>query len=222
MPKFQEKRWPEQLDNQTAPLQRACVRPCGRLTVYPDATRFRAETMSSQDPYSGAPQHPVQQPKSNNKPVLIIVLVVVGLLAVPCIGILAAIAIPAFLRYSKQSKAAEAEMVLARMVTEVETNHLEACAFPPELERHADIAACAGGEKCLSSGEIEPFWTAIPQLQQPTYFVYSASVEGDAMVLRAEADFRIGEPYHTVTRTVSVVDDCEVQTGPALTTNEFE
>lgn len=177
------------------------------------------------DPYGGqpgpgAPQP--HQPKSSKKPILIIVALVVILGAVPCLGIVAAISIPAFLRYIKVSKSAEAEATLSQMATGVEAYAAENCAFPPGLERHADLEDCAGGAKCLPTGDVPDFWAEAGNLTEPKYFVYSAAVEGDTMRLTAEADFNIASPeIHTQELTITL-QDCSTEKSPAIVMNEFE
>lgn len=177
--------------------------------------------MSSQDPYSGRPNAAPQPQKSNKTAMVVILGLAAAFLAIPCFGILAAIAIPAFLRYIKKSKTAEADMVTSKMVTEAEIHYAKNCAFPPELQPHANIADCAAGEKCLPSEDLG-YWSTVGELDQPTYFVYSALREGDAMVIRAEADFNPGEPYHTVQQTLTVVGECQLEAGPPVILNEFE
>jgi Tfp pilus assembly major pilin PilA len=174
------------------------------------------------DPYSGAPNPGAPQNSGGNKKVIVIIVaVIVAVMAVPCLGILAAISIPAFLRYIKSSKAAEAEMVISQMATKVSMHVAEKCEFPPALPPHADIEMCAGGAKCLPAGPIDGFWSDL-DLDQPKYFVYSATMVGDQMVLRAQADFDRNSPeLHTAESYVSIAD-CSAEAGPVMTIDEFE
>ncbi len=175
----------------------------------------------STDPYSQSP-NPAQPQKTNTKLILLIVggILVIG--GIPCLGIMAAIAIPAFLRYTKASKAAEAGLVLRQMANEAQMHALNSCKFPPELPRHADIEQCSGGAKCMPAAEIPAPWSSVSALQNPTYFTYSATLENGEMKLRAEADFNAGSSlYHTEEITLTM-NECEVEQSEVFVYDEFE
>jgi hypothetical protein len=177
------------------------------------------------DPYSGAPNPAPENPSGNNKKViLIIALAVLVLGAIPCIGIFAAIAIPAFVQYTRRAKTAEAEVNLMTMANVAQMHVLEKCTLPPELPRHADIAMCANGEKCMPAIDVPPAWVDFRALQGPTYFVYSATLEGDSvMILRAEADFNTSNPeLHTHEMRLTMVGECELEQSEAFVINEFD
>ncbi len=98
--------------------------------------------------------------------------------------------------------------------------------FPAELPPHADIASCAGGEKCTPNSSVRPKWEAagISMPQGPTYFVYETERVDDATyVLRARADFDQGGKVHTQeVRLQKGEGDCTLEAAPMMTLNEFE
>ena len=80
-----------------------------------------------------------QAPKKANNTWIIILIVVSGMcvLAVPIIGILAAIAIPQFLNYVKRSKTSEATAQIKTIYTHLATHHAETGALPESISMDA-------------------------------------------------------------------------------------
>ena len=144
-------------------------------------------------------------------------------LAIPVIGILAAIAIPAFLRFTKQSKSAEAQMITRQLGTVVQSEYMVDCKFPPALAPSYDPATACNGEKAMNDVSSWP-----PAFQNamnggPTYFSYRGQqVDEDTYQIVGQTDFICGDEMHTVVVDVQVSGDCEVDVSKPRTENEFE
>jgi hypothetical protein len=146
-------------------------------------------------------------------------------------GVGAAIAIPAFTRYIKQSKVAEAELTLTMAANAVVTadGFSGECTFPPAPRASSTVPV--GGEK-VAPIDPDPAWEAFNiSLEDPKYWAYDVRVEKgdagiDAYVIRAQADFKAGGPIHTIEQAVradrSADGACRLEVAPAVTTNEFE
>lgn len=170
----------------------------------------------------------MEEKKSGNKILVLVLLLVFGGFAVLfCGGVLAAIAIPAFVRYTSQSKAVEANMVTRQMADYAKMAYAETCTFPGELAPTAVVSECCGGEKCMPIGNVAEIWGAnVGALWSPSYFSYTAVSGGpDKLTIVAEADFSCGGPSHTVTIEVTGGKDgetCNAAASSPVTTNEFE
>src|SRR5580692_3915500 len=68
---------------------------------------------------------PAASAKKSGFPTWLIVLLILGVLAIPCIGILAAIAIPGFIRYKSRAESAEARVEVRALCTAEVAYHLE-------------------------------------------------------------------------------------------------
>ena len=151
------------------------------------------------------------------------------MIVVAILGILAAVAIPAFLKYIKRSKTSEAAAV-TRMIADNAANHFrENCEFPPSIPTHVDIASCCGGEKCVGSGEaVQAFETMGVSVSDPMYFGYETERKpgpNPQYVIRAKSDFNCGGPAHTVEMTLTGTKSggsCSVERSPAITLHEYE
>jgi type II secretory pathway pseudopilin PulG len=134
---------------------------------------------------------PVSPPRSTNRTLLIVVLVVLGLLAgsVPCCGIVSAIAIPAFVNYTRRAKTAEAQANLRNMSRAVEAycqaEHAGGSLWPapagptPEVPTSARQIAMWG-----------PEWQSLGFAPaEPVYYAYSiVPVDASTLIVRAEGD----------------------------------
>lgn len=169
------------------------------------------------------------EPKKNNSSKIIIAIVVfVGVLFVllACGGVLAAIAVPSFIRYTQQSKTAEAKMITTQMANFAKMAFIETCEFPEALQPTTDPAECCGGEKCVPVGTPPEIWALnTPGLWDGTYFSYSALPSENGMTIAAEADFRCGEARHRM--VVEVIgtkngSTCDATVAPGAVENEFE
>lgn len=149
---------------------------------------------------------------------LLFVLIFIG-------GTLAAIAIPAFLRYIKQTKIVEAEINTPMIANLFAGQYLTDCAFPPSAAPSSAVPM--GGEK-VQARFTGPGWDVIevPFNQMETYFAYRTENRGDTLAVIAEADFNKGGPKHTVTVLVAGTKDeshtCTVDVGNTMSENEME
>jgi len=172
----------------------------------------------------------MEKKKSNNGLIVILVIVFLGLpVLVGCVGILAAIAIPAFLRYTKKSKTTEAQAIVRSMASVAEMTYIEGCTFPEPLPPTFDptAPACCGGHKCMPAGELPRSWELnAGMLNQPNYFSYAATPgPNDTFVITAMSDFACGDAAHTVTVTVQgsgQAGGCEATVSTPVVTNEFD
>ena len=78
-----------------------------------------------QPPAPGPPPGMYMPPKKSGTPTWLIVLIVVPIALVFVLGILAAIAIPAFTKYMRRSKTAEARVKIATMTDSLAEFHIE-------------------------------------------------------------------------------------------------
>lgn len=141
-------------------------------------------------------------------------------------GVLAAIAIPAFLRSVKKSKAVESTVVMRQIADYATSEYATTCAFPPSARRTLDPIP-EGGAKGLPSN-LDESWSSYPiAMVDPTYFSYSTRNEGETFVIIAEANFKPGEPHHTVELHVikeesADAEGCRARVLIPMTRNEFE
>ncbi len=146
----------------------------------------------------------------------------IGLVAIPIIGILAAIAIPAFIRYTKQSKATEGMFMARKIADNVLMHYSEKCEFPADLPLSANVEACCGGEACVQSVTT---WPAGFQdnVSGAKYFAYSGkSIGGDAYEVTAVSDLVCGGPQHTVKVIIQGSEDCVAQIDMPHVENELD
>ena len=140
---------------------------------------------------------------------------------VPILGILAAIAIPAFLRYIKKSKVVESTAVTRMISNAAVTHYSEYCVFPRSASPSAEVPQ--GGTKVLThfSG---PGWDDLRLVDsEPKYFAYHTENEANAFRIFAVADFTAGDKQHTL--EVVVLGDpktCEAAVESTNVTNELE
>lgn len=113
-----------------------------------------------------------------------------GIVAV--VGMLAAIAIPAFMKYIKRSKAMEAKMMLRKMADGARMLALEGVRMPPPGGPTPPLGSCCEtGDKCLpdaSLWESEP-WVALQfSMDEPHYYSYQFVPGPNGFVVRAMGD----------------------------------
>jgi type II secretory pathway pseudopilin PulG len=142
-------------------------------------------------------------------------------LGVPILGILAAIAIPAFLRYTKQSKVVESTGI-TRMISNAAINHYsERCVFPPSAAPSGAIPT--GGTKTTSNFSGKG-WDELRLVDsEPKYFAYYTENEANVFRIFAVADFSEGGEQHTL--QVDLIGDpktCEATVKGDFVINEFE
>ena len=106
------------------------------------------------------------------------------------IGILAAVAIPAFVKYIRKSKTVEATLNLATIATlqqayKLDHGHYLACPLNPE------VAPCASKNAPKGSWQRRPAWEQLGfRLDVPVYYQYEVRVneERDAFTVEARGD----------------------------------
>ena len=175
------------------------------------------------------PHHPGPgpQPQSGKStPVkLLIGCAIAVFVAIPAVGICAALAIPAFVQYLNQSKAAEADSITQMVANSVVAEYSRSCEFPPSLPATADPADCCGGEQCVQDSETLAIWreAGIPLEMTTGYFAYQAErINDSTFVISAEADFRCGPPNHRVVVEVEAVGECEAVASEPRREYEFQ
>jgi type II secretory pathway pseudopilin PulG len=161
------------------------------------------------------------------------------------IGGLAAIAIPAFIKYIKRSKASEAPAILNRLERLALEYYMTpgddgSCKFPPTANPvPAGAPCCEGVGPARGAKWVHPpqtwnqeGWQALDfQVTDPSYFAYQmvnkSGEDGvDRLVLRAFSDFDPGGPRHTVEVHIEGqrLDNgvCRATAAPAITLDEFQ
>ena len=140
---------------------------------------------------------------------------------VPVLGILAAIAIPAFLRYMKQSKVVESTSITRMISNAAITHYSERCVFPPSAAPSGEIPS--DGEKTITNFSGRG-WDEIRLVNSdPKYFAYHTENEANVFRIFAVADFRKGGAQHTL--QVDLIGDpktCEATIKGDFVINEFE
>jgi type IV pilus assembly protein PilA len=165
------------------------------------------------------------------------------MIVVAIIGILAAVAIPAFMKYIRRSKTVEATMNVRKMfdssVSYFEAEHADKSGNPLAKQFPANVGpspgaagSCCGqtGDKCKPSPTnfTGDSWSALNfSVDDPFYFVYqyvSAGTETSSTFNAwAFGDLDCDGIYSTYERSGSVMSDRSVSGGSGLyTKNEIE
>ncbi len=117
-----------------------------------------------------------------------------GMMIVPTIGILAAVAIPSFLDYMQKGKRSEAELNLNAIGKAADAEFAEHASFPATSVGLTPSRSCCEfpGKKCpavASDWQGVPAWDALGfELTQPSYFQYSYQSDGKTYEARAVGD----------------------------------
>ena len=113
-------------------------------------------------------------------------------LALGAIGILAAIAIPAFMDYSIKSKRTEADLQLLRLERSAKSYAISNGAFPRATAPLTPATPCCegAGHKCSdTSGWSVPAWQELEfQIDEPHLFRYEYQSDGKTFIARAVGD----------------------------------
>ncbi len=144
-------------------------------------------------------------------------------------GVLAAIAIPAFLRSVKSSKTDEADGTMRQLIDGARSIYTKDCTRPPVLASTSEVPK--DGAKVMPSAGDDAARSALGvAFVDPQYFSYDAYYDADdpnRYVVRARADFTAGGPMHVVEQYIDLVPadangNCEAYAGPPFISNEFE
>ena len=129
------------------------------------------------------------------------------MIVVAIIGILAAVAIPAFMKYIKKSKSSEARSFLTKLRADLENHLLEHGALPPPAGPTPPLGACCrpGNDdgKCAPDPALwdHPTWRALHfSIDDPHRYSYQVVTEGGAIyAVRAYGDLDCDGAYATFT-----------------------
>jgi prepilin-type N-terminal cleavage/methylation domain-containing protein len=151
------------------------------------------------------------------------------MIVVAIIGILAAVAIPAFIKYLRQARTAEAPPNLKKIfdaaATYFEKEHTQRDGTPVESQFPTSVAmtptaACSGqtGGRCRGTDWSDPTWQVLQfEINDPHYFQYefvSSGTKNTAMfTARAQADLDGDSTNSTYERAASVDTMKVVGTG---------
>ncbi len=147
-------------------------------------------------------------------------LLVVGLVSVCVLGIIAAIAIPAFIGYVRQAKTAEAHSNLGTLAIQVENY----CRDNGQLPRHAGPVPLtvpeAGKVMAYADFEADPGFRDLGFAPaDPVYFRYQVISVPDSVIIRAEGDLD-GDGFTSLFERTCSRATCGC--GPFLIENETE
>lgn len=149
------------------------------------------------------------------------------MIVVVILGILAAVAIPAFTRYIKRSKTSEATGNLSKIYQGELSYYHNASAHLPLA---SFIAASANPAAAPSSGKYAvngaawnaPGWREIGfMLNTPHYYQYSATADTHAFTAVAEGDLD-GDSSRAAFARIGTVVQGEIQATPLQITDELE
>lgn len=106
-------------------------------------------------------------------------------------GILGAVAVPAFLDYMKKSKTTEAALQLNKLGKNAKTFYITNAQFPKGMAPLTPSAPCCGqpNNKCAPADWSADVWKALDfQIDRPTLFQYSYASDGDTFNATAVGD----------------------------------
>lgn len=138
------------------------------------------------------------------------------MIVVAIIGILAAVAVPAFMKYIKKSKTAEARQLVKKVYDGARTYYMDTGSgrgygaatnplqFPgPSTGPTPTLGACcAGGDKCMPQSSLwsDPVWVALQfSVNDPHYYMYSYETVDPlySFTARANGDLDCNGVYST-------------------------
>jgi type IV pilus assembly protein PilA len=148
------------------------------------------------------------------------------MIVVAIIGILAAVAIPAFMDYMKKGKSSEAELQLAKIKTNAKAAFNTDSAYPTVTAAITPAAACCGGvkNKCAVAAAdwATPEWQALDfQLDEPFYFQYDYTGAAATYTAHATGDLDCDATtiQYTLTGTSAGGNPASTLTKPATNTD---
>jgi type IV pilus assembly protein PilA len=129
-----------------------------------------------------------------------------GMVYVAVVGVLAAVAIPAFMKYMKKSKSSEARGMLMKLRAGVEDHLLANGSLPPPAGPTPPLGACcrAGGDEGTCAPDAaawdNPTWRAFHfSIDDPHRYSYEFAADGDRYLLKAYGDLDCDGTYSTFT-----------------------
>jgi type IV pilus assembly protein PilA len=168
---------------------------------------------------------PLAPPPSSGLSTGVILAIVIPIVALFFLGILAAIAIPAFVRYTRKSKASEARVQIAALISETRAYYEEHRELPPSVDWTPP------GDSCMDRGVRfpanpsawrAPTWQALGfQPGGPHYYQYRFLHEGPRFAVEARADLDCNGVFSSYRRSGGV-DGGEFQAGPLEVDHELE
>jgi hypothetical protein len=163
---------------------------------------------SGQPPYP--PPYPYMQPpppRSSGSSAIVIVAIVLG--AVVVVGILAAVAIPAFLGTMKKAKHSEAELNLDAIYKGMKMYVAENGKLPASAPLTPAEPCCEQpGHRCQPDYAqwSTPGWEDIDfEIDTPSSYQYAYTVDGDTVVMNAVGDLDCDGESSTYTLTAHLV-----------------
>lgn len=125
-------------------------------------------------------------------------------------GVLAAVAIPAFMKYIKKSKAAEARMFLHKLFEGARMLSMEGKPLPASVGPTPPLGSCCQqGEKCQPDPALwqHPSWQALQfAVMDPHYYSYEFVNQADSYAFKAYGDLDCDGMYSTFVMHSSSAD----------------
>ncbi len=116
-------------------------------------------------------------------------------------GVLAAVAIPAFMKYIKKSKTAEANQFLKKLSDAARMTLADGGGLPASVGPTPPIGACCGqSDKCMPDAQLwaHPSWQALNfAMKDPHYFSYEFVNKGTSYEVKAYGDLDCDGVYST-------------------------
>lgn len=143
---------------------------------------------------------------------------------VMAVGILAAVAVPAFMKYIKKSKASEARQFLRKIADAALVYHADTKTLPASVALTPAQPCCNGEEKCPPNPAQwqHPTWQALNfAMLDPHYYTYEFTSTDHGFVARAVGDLDCDGDFSFFTISGEVING-ELVTGDIAAANELE
>ncbi len=117
-------------------------------------------------------------------------------------GILAAIAIPAFMKYIRKSKTTEARQFVRKMHDGARAHYAETGKLPAAVGPTPPLGSCCkgSGDKCFPNAKLwdHPTWIALQfSVDDPHFYSYAFITDGDSFTVQAMGDLDCDGIYST-------------------------
>jgi type IV pilus assembly protein PilA len=141
-------------------------------------------------------------------------------------GILAAVAIPAFMKYIKKSKTSEANQLLYKLYDGARVLTMEGQPLPASVGPTPPLGSCCElDDKCMPNSELwqHPTWQALQfAMLDPHYFSYEFVNQNGIVQLKAYGDLDCDGVYSTFIIQTSPADLTQGEQPYILKENELE